>query len=166
MNIITFYRKSGETPKFVVDFLQENDTFLQKNMDVDFVETIAITTTTNPENRRALQVKPKTLDIFKYLFAVSVCFIHSCFFSCFHLFFFSHVFPVLCSFLVFQFLKVFRVFPFSSFLGFFPFFRMLETETKKTPIVKKKSIFLCGNRTGLGMGTFEGDLASMFFISF
>ena len=40
MNIATFLRKKGETPKLVVDLLRERDTFRKKIMEIveDFHE--------------------------------------------------------------------------------------------------------------------------------
>ena len=53
MKIATFLRKNVETPKLVVDFPLERDTFRNQIMEIvkDFDEKVT-TTTVNPGNRR------------------------------------------------------------------------------------------------------------------
>ena len=57
MKIVTFLRKNDYTPKRVVDFPLERDTFRNKIMEIvkDFDE-IVTTTTVNPGNRRGFCV--------------------------------------------------------------------------------------------------------------
>ena len=54
MNIVTFLRKNGETPKRVVDFHRERDTFLNEIMEIvkDFDEKSYKNNGKNPGNRR------------------------------------------------------------------------------------------------------------------
>ena len=57
MKIVTFLRKNDYTPKRVVDFPWERDTFRNKIMEIveDFDEKVT-TTTVNPGNRRGFCV--------------------------------------------------------------------------------------------------------------
>ena len=58
MKIITFLRKNDYTPKRVVDFPRERDTFRNKIMEIvkDFDEKKSTTTTVNSGNRRGFCV--------------------------------------------------------------------------------------------------------------
>ena len=57
MKIVTFLRKNGETPKRVVDFPMERDTFRNKIMEiVEELDEKNTTTTADPGNRRGFCV--------------------------------------------------------------------------------------------------------------
>ena len=58
MKIVTFLRKNGETPKRVVHFHRERDTFRNTIMEIvaDFERKKVTTTTVNLGNRRGFCV--------------------------------------------------------------------------------------------------------------
>ena len=58
MKIVTFLRKNDYTPKRVVDFPRERDTFRNKIMEIveDLTKKKVTTTTVNPGNRRGFCV--------------------------------------------------------------------------------------------------------------
>ena len=92
MKIVTFLRKNGYTPKRVVDFPRERDTFRNKIMEIveDFDETGYNNNGKPWKSSRILRVNP----IFSFFFLFSSFFIFSFFllFSFFHFFDFSHFF--------------------------------------------------------------------------
>ena len=119
MKIVTFLRKSGETPKRVVDFPLERDTFRKKSW----------------KSSRILRVKPNCF-IFSF-FHLFFSFFHFHFhflsfsFIFFHFLSFSFIFFVFFLFFIFfNFLSFFIFFHFLSFsfifFHFFPFFHFLS----------------------------------------
>ena len=80
MKIVTFPWKNNYTPKRVVEFSRERDTFRNKIIEIveDFDEKIT-TTMVNPGNRRGFCVRIEFF-IFLYFFLFFVSFFH--FFIC------------------------------------------------------------------------------------
>ena len=106
MKIDTFLLKNGETPKRVVDFPLERDTFRNKIMEIveEFIQTSYNDNGKRWKSSRILRVKRN-------------CFIFSLFiFFFFHFFFFS----------LFSFSVIFFVFFFSSFFLFLHFFHFFD----------------------------------------
>ena len=93
MKIVTFLRRNGETPKRVVDFLRERDTFRDKIMEiVEDVDEISYNNNGKPwKSWRILLVKPLFFIFFLFssflsFFVFSDLFVFS-FFFCFSVFF-------------------------------------------------------------------------------
>ena len=88
---VTFPLTNGETPKLVVGFLLDKDTFLKQNMEIvkDFVEQNYNNNDKPCKSSRILSLKTKTLHIFnEYAFVIFSNFFIFCFFHVFSLFFF------------------------------------------------------------------------------
>ena len=102
MKIVTFLRKNGDTPKRVVDFPQERDTFRNKNIEIveDFDEKSYNNNGKPLKSSRILRVNP----FFSFFFLFS---------SFFSIFSFFHFF-------------IFFIFSFFSFNHFFSFFIFLS----------------------------------------
>ena len=113
MRIVTFLRKNRETPKRVVDFPRERDTFRNKLMEIveDFEEKSYNKNGKPRKSSRILRVKPNFF-ICPFFFS-SFFSIFSCFFSFFHFF----IFYIFLSF--FHFSHFFICLIFSSFFSFF-----------------------------------------------
>ena len=96
MKIATFLRKNCETPKRVVDFPLERDTFRNKIMEIveDFDETSYNNNGKPWKSSRILLVNPNFFMFFLFFFIFSSFhfFIFSCSFMFFHSFIFFHFF--------------------------------------------------------------------------
>ena len=120
-------RKNGETPKWVVDFLQEKATFRKTIMKFveDFIEKSYNNDGKPWKSSRILCVKPKTLEIFRdfafflvfFIFFISFFFFLHFSFLFFFLFFFFF-FHFFCSFFFISHFFFFSL----IFLFFFAFF--------------------------------------------
>ena len=112
MKIVTFLRKNGETPKWVVDFLLERDTFRNRILEiVDDFDGKSYKNNGKPwKTSRILRVNPNFF-IFLSFSSFSFIFCSFIFFSFFLFFFFFFFFFFFSFFLLFF-----------SFFHFFIFF--------------------------------------------
>ena len=127
MKIVTFLRKNDYSPKRVVDFPVERDTFQNKIIEIveDFDEKSYNNNGKSWKSSRIFRVNPffhfsfsfhHFYPFFLFLFIFS-------FFSFFH--FFS--FFIFCHFFIFFcFFSFFFIFPFFSFFPFFLFFSIFH----------------------------------------
>ena len=118
MKIVTFLWKNDYSPKWVVVFLLERDTFRNKIMEIveDFDEKSYNTNGKSWKSSRILRVNP----------CFSFFFLFSSFFYIFHFFSFFHFFHFFISLFIFSFFSFFHLFHlFSIFQFSFLFFHFL-----------------------------------------
>ena len=150
MNIFTFLRKNDYTPKRVVDFPLERDTFRNKIMEIvkDFDEKSYNNNGKPWKSSRILRVNP----IFSFSFFCFIIFLHFfVFFSFFHFLSFSFIFFHFPSFSIifFHFLTCYFIFyhflSFSIIFYHFQSFSFIFLSFSLSLLGAQNMIFLCLN---------------------